>query len=77
MEVLGSGKVHFFPALARLLFTCDIVFSLIGVVLIARPPFLFGDHSGNGLGQDLLSERNELMGQKEIVTPGKRLLAVW
>ena len=48
----------------------------MGVVLIARPPFLFGD-SGNGLGEDPLSERNVLMGQKEIVTPGKRLLAVW
>lgn len=43
-------------------------FSFVGVVLIARPDFLFGRHSADGLDNEAASGR---MG-----TPGQRLGAV-
>lgn len=43
-------------------------FSFVGVVLIARPDFLFGRHSVDGLVNEAASGR--------IVTPGQRLGAV-
>ncbi|EIW52928.1 drug/metabolite transporter [Trametes versicolor FP-101664 SS1] len=43
-------------------------FSFVGVVLIARPDFLFGRHSADGLDNEAASGR--------IVTPGQRLGAV-
>ncbi len=43
-------------------------FSFVGVVLIARPDFLFGRHSADGLDNETASGR--------IVTPGQRLGAV-
>jgi hypothetical protein len=47
-----------------------IVFSLLGVVLIARPPFLFG------LETDPVSGHFVLIDSEEKVTPAERLLAV-
>jgi hypothetical protein len=81
MEVFASGKCHFSSiidvvVLTMLVFTFDLVLSLMGVVLIARPPFLFGN-SGNGLGEDLMGGRFALIDKKEVVTPAKRMLAVW
>ena len=50
----------------------EIVFSLAGVVLIARPATIFGDHSSLwGAGSGLLREPNEK------VTSAERLFAVW
>jgi len=53
-------------------FICDVVISLLGVVLIARPPALFGDAKM----EDPVGERFVPMDKGEKGTPTQRLLAV-
>lgn len=59
--------------LIRLPLTSVLVLSLFGVVLIARPPFLFGTGS-NGTGVPLTEEVTD--SPARIVTPEQRLIAV-
>lgn len=54
----------------------SLVFSLCGVVLIARPVFLFGDHSGALDSMSTGSGDSPQLDSSEKGTPTERLIAV-
>lgn len=74
-EAFASCKRNPFETIAATVLM-SLVFSLCGVVLIARPVFLFGDHGGAPDSTSTGSGDSLQLDSSEKGTPTERLIAV-